>query len=87
MVNTACAIGVDGTPRIDLSCSVNDVIQRCPDTLPVFSAYGLDTCCRGNLSVRDAALDANVDPSVLETALRETLAANDPVITPRGATS
>lgn len=82
-INTACTIDHTGTPGINLSCSVNDVIQRSPDTLPVFAAYGLDTCCRGAMSVHDAACDAGVEPAVLEHALRATLLANAPDIAPR----
>jgi iron-sulfur cluster repair protein YtfE (RIC family) len=86
MRNTACVVDSDGTMSIDLSCSVNDVVQRCPDSLPVFAAYGLDTCCRGNLSVREAALDAGVDPAMIADALEATLAESRPVITPIATT-
>ena len=85
-VNTPCTFASDGTPIIDLLCSVNEVIQRSPDTLPVFSAYGLDTCCRGNMTVRDAAQDAGVDPVVLQQALEATIASNTPDITPHRGT-
>ena len=82
MSNSACTIDSKGISRVDVSCSVNDIIQRNPDSLPVLAAYGLDTCCRGNLSLRDAALDAGVDPSMIVEALEESLAVNTPVITP-----
>ena len=82
MSNAACTIDSKGISRVDQSCSVNDIIQRNPDSLPVLAAYGLDTCCRGNLSLYDAALDAGVEPAMIVDALEESLAANTPIITP-----
>lgn len=78
--NTASAAVNDSTILNDLSVSVNEVVRRFPDSLPVFAAYGLDTCCRGNMSVSDAAADAGVDPVVLVEALRETIRCKSPVI-------
>ena len=72
---------------IDLTWSVNAFILRYPDALPVFAAYGLDTCCRGALSVHDAALDAGVDPAMIVAALRETVTTNSPCITPLESTT
>jgi iron-sulfur cluster repair protein YtfE (RIC family) len=82
MSNLACTIDSNGKARVDSDCSVNDIIQRFPDALPVLAAYGLDTCCRGNLSLHDAALDAGVEPSMVVDALEETLATHVPAITP-----
>lgn len=45
---------------IDPARSVNDTVLAFPTTLPVFAAYGLDTCCRGAMPVQDAALQSAV---------------------------
>jgi iron-sulfur cluster repair protein YtfE (RIC family) len=49
--------------------TVNEVIQRYPVTLTIFHLHGMDTCCRGNLLVGEAAKDANVDAATLYAEL------------------
>ena len=46
--------------EIDARKSVNEVILRYPPAVTVFKAFGMDTCCRGNLSLEAAALSAGV---------------------------
>lgn len=58
---------------LDPNRSVNSTILAHPDTLSVFSVFGLDTCCRGNLSVADAVRDANLDLAVVIKALKEAI--------------
>lgn len=79
-IDTTAASDARTTPFTDLSASVNDVVQRYPNTLPVFAAYGLDTCCRGNMSIEDAASDAGIEPAVLADALRATVQQAEPAI-------
>lgn len=38
----------NSTDVIESRMTVNEVIQQHPTTLPVFSEYGIDTCCGGN---------------------------------------
>jgi iron-sulfur cluster repair protein YtfE (RIC family) len=45
---------------VDATRTVNDVVLRYPQTLPVFGRFGLDTCCRGGLSLEVAAGHARV---------------------------
>lgn len=54
---------------IDINCSVNDTVLKTPETLTVFAEYGLDTCCRGAMSIRDAAADAHIDVAQLAADL------------------
>lgn len=49
--------------------SVNDTIARFPDTLSVFDAFGIDACCGGAASVREAACRDGADPEALVMAL------------------
>jgi regulator of cell morphogenesis and NO signaling len=60
---------------IDSSLSVNETILRHPETMPVFEAFGLDTCCRGGLPVETAASKAGVDYPVLVRTLLERIRA------------
>lgn len=50
---------------IDATQSINDTVLAYPFTLPVFAEYDLDTCCRGALSIQDAANQAGIDVSEL----------------------
>lgn len=56
-------------PDLDCSLSINAIIARHPSTLPVFSQFGLDTCCGGARSVAEAARAADIDADVLCGAL------------------
>ncbi len=54
-----------------MSLSVNDVIQRYPAVVAVFSRYGIDSCCGGALPVAEAASRHKIDPVVLRDALMQ----------------
>ena len=55
---------------IDASWSVNDVIRTYPETVGVFNASGIDSCCRGNETLESAANDAAININALISALR-----------------
>jgi regulator of cell morphogenesis and NO signaling len=40
---------------IDTSVSVNEMVARHPETMPVFNRFGLDTCCGGGAPIAEAA--------------------------------
>jgi iron-sulfur cluster repair protein YtfE (RIC family) len=49
----------------DTTITVNDLLQRFPDAVSALSAYGIDTCCRGNQTLALAAGFVGVDPDRL----------------------
>ena len=54
---------------IDPDWSVNATIQRFPSTVAVFNEYGVDACCGGAATLREAALEAGVALDQLLDAL------------------
>ena len=56
--------------------TVNEVLGQYPATAPVFHLLGLDTCCRGNLSLTDAAALARTDLGVLLSMLEASACAS-----------
>lgn len=60
---------------IDPDWSVNATIQRFPSTVAVFNQYGVDACCGGAATLREAALDAGVAVDQLLDALESAAAA------------
>jgi hypothetical protein len=52
-------------PEIDSALPVNDVVRRWPIALRILKAHGIDTCCRGALSLDVAARDVGVDVHTL----------------------
>lgn len=41
--------------------TINDAVQKYPDTMKVFNHYNLDSCCGGAQSIGEAAAGANAD--------------------------
>ena len=56
-------------PLRNLDRTVNATVLQCPSTLPVFKAFGIDACCGGALTLRDAAARHRVDTDILLRAL------------------
>lgn len=54
---------------IDARSTVNDIVARYPSTLPVFNAFGIDTCCGGALPVSEAASRHGIPLNALRSAL------------------
>jgi len=59
---------------IDPDLSVNEIIRRWPATMGPLNDAGIDTCCGGAASLRDAASDAGVPIANLTTTLARVLA-------------
>lgn len=59
---------------LDCERTVSETVRLFPDTLPVFQAHGIDSCCGGALSVEEAARRHRIDRGVLcaelETVVR-----------------
>jgi len=55
---------------LDVSTSVNDVLTQYPETVSVFNAFGIDACCGGAASLREAARRDGVDLAELLAALQ-----------------
>jgi regulator of cell morphogenesis and NO signaling len=55
--------------------TVNEIVRLHPPTVEVFNRHGIDACCGGAVSVRDAAVRDGADPEALLAALREAVGA------------
>jgi iron-sulfur cluster repair protein YtfE (RIC family) len=55
--------------EIDADWTVNTTIQRFPSTVEVFNQYGVDACCGGAATLREAALEAGIGIDQLKYAL------------------
>jgi iron-sulfur cluster repair protein YtfE (RIC family) len=53
----------------DASWTVNEVIVTLPDSVAVFNAFGVDSCCRGDATLEQAAFDAGLEPDDLVSAI------------------
>ena len=56
--------------------SLNAIVARFPQTLPVLQHFGLDACCGGALPLRTAAQHHNLDPDQLVAALSAVIEGN-----------
>jgi regulator of cell morphogenesis and NO signaling len=65
--------GTQQIPRIDPSMTVNAVLRRHPSSAAVFNAHGIDACCGGARTIRDAALEDGADCGALVGALESAL--------------
>lgn len=63
-------------PPITPDSIVNETLQRYPETMSVFNAFGIDTCCGGAAAIEDAAYRDGADPQALLAALRDGVAAS-----------
>ncbi len=65
MTTTTIAVSADET--------LNELVARAPEALPVLQRFGLDTCCGGALSLAVAAQHHQLDLAELLAAIREAL--------------
>ena len=56
-------------PALDPSLTVNEVLARWPAAVTPLNALGVDCCCGGGASLREAAADAGVPLEDLLDAL------------------
>jgi iron-sulfur cluster repair protein YtfE (RIC family) len=61
----------------DITASVNDLLRDCPSALIALDAYGIDSCCGGDLSLSDAAREAGVSLEHLLVDIGRSLAGRD----------
>lgn len=55
--------------KITKDMVINDVIKRHPQTIAVFNAYRVDSCCGGGRSIEATASADGVDVDALVAAL------------------
>ena len=60
---------------IGRTSTVNDVLQRHPETVAVFNEFGIDACCGGAYSLDEAASRDGADAAALLAALRSAVVA------------
>ncbi len=53
------------------SQSVGEIAARLPGASGIFRRFGIDFCCHGNVSLKDAANDRSLNLDELEAALDE----------------
>lgn len=68
---TASLAPATGADSIDPSWSVNDVLLKFPATIAVFNTFGVDACCGGAQSLREAAAEGGIDLASLVAALEK----------------
>ena len=66
-------------PRLDPGAAVDAILREYPATIAVFNRFGVDACCGGARTLREAAGDAGADCCTLRAAL-EWAAASDVVV-------
>ena len=54
---------------ITADCSVDAVMRKSPTAQAVLDRFGIDTCCGGSASLREAALHAHLDPALVLEAI------------------
>lgn len=58
---------------LDPTLTINQIVARFPETIPIFDRFGLDICCGGDVRVEEAAQRDGVDAAEVLSALRQTL--------------
>lgn len=61
------------TITVDAGETLNELVARAPETLPVLQRFGLDTCCGGALTLAVAAQHHGLEVAELLAALREAM--------------
>jgi len=60
-------------PPIEPTLTINDVVERHPQLMPVLAGHGLDLCCGGPLTLRQAAEQHGLDLDALVAELTAAL--------------
>ena len=59
----------EAAAAVPASLSVNDVLKQWPSMVGPLNAFGIDTCCRGDATLAEAAVDAGVPLDELRAAV------------------
>lgn len=62
-----------GITSIDCTETVNAIVAKHPETLGVFNAFGIDTCCGGGKRVEDVVERHGIHAPTLCAALLEAI--------------
>lgn len=62
------------TPTIDPAATINETITRHPETVGVFTQFGLDACCGGAHAIQEAARRHRLELPALLAALEDAVA-------------
>jgi regulator of cell morphogenesis and NO signaling len=54
---------MESMQTIDGTMTINETIQRHPETVAVFDRFGLDSCCGGSLAIAEAAKKHGLEPA------------------------
>ena len=60
-----------------LQWTVNEALRAAPHLVEAFNRLGIDTCCGGTVTLREAADSVGLKPEKLRAVLEPVLGAND----------
>lgn len=69
----------DSTSTIDPESTLGDLVNQMSARARVFERYGLDYCCHGQRSLKEAAEEASIDLNLLQADLLKLEPVGDPV--------
>jgi len=61
-------------PKYDSTLTINEIVVKYPETIPVFNRFGFDTCCGGGIRVDEAARRDGIAVDEVVAALNQALA-------------
>ena len=56
---------------LESSWTINETIRQFPETITVFNAFGIDTCCGGDETIEAAAREGEINLDAVMARLRE----------------
>jgi iron-sulfur cluster repair protein YtfE (RIC family) len=57
--------------QVDAGMTLNEIVLHRPEAVAILTRYGMDTCCGGALTLRDAAERHGVDLAALLEELEQ----------------
>jgi len=64
-------------PELDFNTQVGQWVAQRPATSRIFEAFGIDYCCGGRVSLKQACSERMIDPNDVLAQLKETVGATD----------
>jgi iron-sulfur cluster repair protein YtfE (RIC family) len=61
---------------LDTTMTINEIVARFAETIPVFNRCGMDTCCGGGVTVEAAAHRDGLEVDMVLAALHEAIDAS-----------